>query len=165
MARHNNYGDLLRLAATKQFSKYRWNLKGGGGGLDILLNLIEEQYKQKEDVLTLGNALYKMFKDRRQQMDIKHLTGLQNYKILYGIHGHSKSHRTNNFSYNKTCIPLTHLLFSPHAQSSSNKIAGTRRMHVQPTAIFRRQEGHKGKQNGTKWQTTKTYSHAVSRLI
>ena len=53
MARHNNYGDLLRLAATKQFSKYRWNLRGGGGGgLNILLNLIEEQDKQKEDVLS-----------------------------------------------------------------------------------------------------------------
>ena len=69
MARHNNYGDLLRLAATKQFSKSvgTWGGGGGGGGgldilLDILLNLIKEQDKQKEDVLTLGNALYKMFK-------------------------------------------------------------------------------------------------------
>ena len=102
MARHNNYGDLLRLATTKQFSKYRWKLRGGGGLdilLDILLNLIEEQDKQKEDVhvLTLGNAFIQDVHDRRQQMDIKHLTGLQNYKILYGIHGHSKSHRTNNF--------------------------------------------------------------------
>ena len=72
MARHNNYGDILRLAATKQFSKYRWNLRGGGG-LDILLNLIEEQDKQKEDVLTLGNAFIQDVQDRRQQMVVAHL--------------------------------------------------------------------------------------------
>ena len=116
-------------------------MRGGGGGggrnLDILLNLIEEQDKLK-DVLTLGNVFIEDVQDRMEQMDIQYLTRL---KKSFTVYMDTVNH------------------------TEPAKIAGTRRMHVQPTAIFRRREGHQGKQNGTKWQTTQTYSHAVSRLI
>lgn len=36
-------------------------------------------------------------------------------------------------------VPLLHTYFSP--QFSSSQVAGTRHMHVQPTAICRRREG------------------------
>ena len=45
----------------------------GGETLDILLNLIEEQDKQKEDVLSLGNDFIQDVQDRRQRMDIYYL--------------------------------------------------------------------------------------------
>ena len=50
----------------------------GEQNLDLILNVMEEQDKLKQDVLTLGNAFIEDVQDRMGQMDIQYLTGLKN---------------------------------------------------------------------------------------
>ena len=105
----------------------------GGENLDILLNLIEVQDKLK-DVLTLGNVFIEDVQYRMQQMDIQYLTGLKKSFTVY-------------------MDTVNHI--------EPAKIAGTRHMHVQPTAISQSREGV------TKWHKVTDHPNvlSVSQLI
>ena len=70
-----------------------------GGEIDLMLNVMDEQDKLKQDVLALGNIFIEDVQDRMGQMDFQYLTRL---RILYSLHGCSKKYRTSSFSYSET---------------------------------------------------------------
>ena len=98
---------------------------------------MEEQDGLKNDVITLGNAFVEDVQVRVGEVDIHYLTGLK--KFFYNLFGRYKQHRTNNLCHSKACFTTTYLLF-PEI-TSSMQVAGSRHMHVQPTAIARRRAG------------------------
>ena len=82
----------------------------GAENLDMMLNVMDDQEKLKQDVLTLGNAFVEDVRERMGQMDTQYLTGLQNFYSIY--YGHRNEYRTNSLRYSKTCIATSYLLFS-----------------------------------------------------
>ena len=56
---------------------------------------------------------------------------------IQSVHGNCHKYRTSSFSYSNTFITTAHFSKQP----SSIQVAGTRIMHVQPTALSRRREG------------------------
>ena len=109
----------------------------GEQNIDLMLNIMDEQDKLKQDVLTLGNAFIRDVQDRMGQMDIQYLTGLRKFFTVY-----MDAVRNTEPAVSATpkLASLLHMYFSP-SSSSATRVAGTRRMHVQPTAISRRREG------------------------
>ena len=55
----------------------------GEQNLDLILNAMDEQYKLKQDVLTLGNTFIEDVQDRMGQMDVQYLTGLKKFFTVY----------------------------------------------------------------------------------
>ena len=49
----------------------------GAQNLDLMLSVMEEKDKLKQDVLTLGNAFIEDFQERITQVDTQYLTGLK----------------------------------------------------------------------------------------
>lgn len=74
--------------------------------------------------------------DRVKQLDNQYLTGLKNFFTVY-LDTVAKTEPT--CSATPRLASLLHTYFSP--QLSSAKVAGTRHMKVQPTAISRRRAG------------------------
>lgn len=109
----------------------------GEQNLDLILNAMDEQDKLKQDVLTLGNAFIEDVQDRMGQMDIQYLTGL---KKFFTVHMDTIKNTEPAVSATPKLSSLLHTYFS-QPSSSATQVAGTRRMHVQPTAISRRREG------------------------
>ncbi len=107
----------------------------GGGNLDMMLSILEEQEKLNSDVVTLGNAFIEDVQER--------INGTNGYSIPHWIkenfHSETVTNREPAVSATSKLSSLLHTYFSK--QPSSIKAAGTRRMHVQPTAISRRREG------------------------
>ena len=113
------------------------NYDEGKENLDLMLNVIDEQDKLKQDVLTLGNAFIEDVQGRMGQMDIQYLTGL---KKFFTVYMDTVSNAEPAVSATPKLASLLHTYFS-QSSSSATKVAGTRCMHVQPTAISRRREG------------------------
>ena len=65
----------------------------GAQFLDLMLSVMEEKDKLKQDILTLGNAFIEDFQERITQVDTQYLIGP---KIIYSISGHSYKHRTSS---------------------------------------------------------------------
>ena len=113
---------------------------GKGGekrSLDLILNAMDEQDNLKKDVLTLGNAFIEDVQDRIGQLDIQYLKGLKKFFTLYMD---TVKHTEPAVSATPKLSSLLHTYFS-QPSSPSTQVAGTRHMHVQPTAISRRREG------------------------
>ena len=111
------------------------NYDEGKQNLDLILNVMDEQDKLKQDVLTLGNVFIEDIQDRMGQMNIQYLTGLKKFFTVY-------MDTVRNTEPAVSATPKLSLLHTYFSQSSSTtQIAGTRRMHVQPMAISRRREG------------------------
>ena len=55
----------------------------GADNLDMMLNVMDNQEKLKQDVLTLGNAFIEDVQERIGQMDTQYLTGLQKMFTAY----------------------------------------------------------------------------------
>ena len=55
----------------------------GAQNLDMMLSVMEEKDKLKQDVLTLGNAFIEDFQERITQVDTQYLTGLKNFFTVY----------------------------------------------------------------------------------
>ena len=51
----------------------------GAQNLDLMLSVMEEKDKLKQDVLTLGNAFIEDFQERITQVDTQYQTGLKKY--------------------------------------------------------------------------------------
>ena len=47
----------------------------GAQNLDLMLSVMEEKDKLKQDILTLGKAFIEDFQERITQVDIQYLTG------------------------------------------------------------------------------------------
>lgn len=109
----------------------------GQNNLDIVINLIEDQNDQlKQEVIELGDAFCKDARERIQTMDIQFLTGLKKFFKVYM--------ETVNQSEPTICATpkLSSLLHTYFSKSkSTTNVAGSRHMHVQPTAVSRRREG------------------------
>ena len=73
---------------------------------------------------------------RLQQMDTQYLTGL---KKFFTVYMDTVTNTEPSTSATPRLSSLLHTYFS--STPSSAQVAGTRRMHVQPTAISRRREG------------------------
>ena len=111
----------------------------GEQNLDLILNAMDEQDKLKQDVLTLGNAFIEDVQDRMGQMDIQYLTGL---KKFFTVYMDTVKNTEPAVSATTKLSSLLHTYFSQSSSSTAQvHVAGTRRMHVQPTAISRRREG------------------------
>ena len=108
----------------------------GEQNLDMMLSIMDEQEKLKLDVVTLGNAFIEDVQERMAQMDTQYLTGL---KKFFTVYIDTVTNTEPAVSATPQLSSLLHTYFSK--QSSSIQVAGTRRMHVQPTAISRRREG------------------------
>ena len=108
----------------------------GVQNLDLMLSVMEEQEKLKQGVLTLGMAFTEDVQERMKQMDVQYLTGLKNFFTVYMD---TVTNTEPAVSATPKLASLLHTYFSP--QPSLTQVAGTRRMHVQPTAITRRREG------------------------
>ena len=108
----------------------------GAENLDIMISIIEEQEKLKKEVLALGSAFVEDVQERMKTMDTQYLTGLRRFFTVY-------MDTIRNTEPASSATPklasLLHTYLSP--QSTVTQVAGTRHMHVQPTAISRRREG------------------------
>ena len=113
------------------------NSDEGEQNLELMLNILDEQDKLKTDVLTLGNAFIEDMQDRMGEMDIQYLTGLKKFFTIYMDTVKSTEPAV---SATPKLTSLLHTYFS-QSSSSTSQVAGTRHMHVQPTAIARRREG------------------------
>ena len=102
----------------------------------MIISIIEEQKKLSSDVVTLGNAFIEDVQERMAQIDTQYLTGLKNFFTVYM---ETVTNTEPAVSATLKLSSLLHTYFSK--QPSSIKAAGTSRMHVQPTGIFRRREG------------------------
>ena len=109
----------------------------GEENLDILLSMMEEQDKLKSDVITLGNAFVEDVQVRINEVDIQYLTGLKKFFTTY-LDTINKTEPTT--SATPKLASLLHTYFSQKLPSSM-QVAGSRHMHVQPTAIARRRDG------------------------
>ena len=101
-----------------------------------MLSIMDEQEKLKLDVITLGNAFIEDVQERMAQMDIQYLTGL---KKFFTVYMETVTNTEPAVSATPILSSLLHTYFSK--QPSSIQVAGTRLMHVQPTAISRRRGG------------------------
>ena len=107
----------------------------GEENLDITISIIEEQEKLQKEILALGSAFVEDVQERMKEMDTQYLTGLKNFFTVYMDtirNTEPASSATPKFA------SLLHTHLSP--QSTVTQVAGTRHMHVQPTAISRRRE-------------------------
>lgn len=107
----------------------------GSENLDLMLSIMEEQEKLKEDVITLGNAFMEDIQERVQQMNTPYLSGLKKFFTIY------MDTVTDTEPAVSATPKLTSLLHTYFSRSSPTQVAGTRNIHVQPTAIARRREG------------------------
>ena len=107
----------------------------GEQNLDMMLSrsIMEEQEKLKLDVVTLGNAFIEDVQERMAQMDTQYLTGS---KKFFTVYIDTVTNTEPAVSATPQLSSLLHTYFSK--QPSSIQVAGTRHMHVQPTAISRR---------------------------
>ena len=108
----------------------------GAQNLDLMLSVMEEKDKLKQDVLTLGNAYIEDFQERITQMDTQYLTGL---KKIFTVYLDTVTNTKPAVSATPKLVSLLHTYFS--VQPLQTRVPGTRCMHVQPTAISRRREG------------------------
>ena len=92
----------------------------GAQNLDLMLSVMEEKDKLKQDVVTLGNAFIEDFQERITQVDTQYLTVTNTEPAV---------------SATPKLASLLHTYFS--VQPLQTRVPGTRCMHVQPTAISR----------------------------
>ena len=107
----------------------------GQKNLDIAVEIMIQQEKLQDEVISLGNTFIQDVQDRVQQLDTQYLSGLKKFFTVY-LDTVAKSEPT--CSATPRLASLLHTYFSP---SSSVQVAGTRQMKVQPTAIARRRAG------------------------
>ena len=108
----------------------------GAQNLDLMLSVMEEKDKLKQDDLTLGNAFIEDFQEIIIQVDTQYLTGL---KKRFTVYLDTVTNTEPAVSVISKLASLLHTYFS--VQSLQTRVPGTRCMHVQPTAISRRREG------------------------
>ena len=109
----------------------------GGENLAILLGIMEKQDGLKNDVIKFGNAFVEDVQVRVGEVDIQYLTGLKKCFTTY-------LDTINNTEPTTSATPkLASLLHTYYSQKSpsSMQVAGSRHMHVQPTAIARLRAG------------------------
>ena len=110
----------------------------GAANLDIMLGLMEEDYKLKqlkESVVQLRNEFISDIDSRIEQMDTNYLNGLS--KLLTSYMDTVKKKEP----VNSATPQLSSLLHSHFVKLATTCIAGTRRITVQPTALARRCSG------------------------
>ena len=98
----------------------------GAQNFDLMLSVMEEKDKLKQDVLTLGNAFIEDFQERITQVDTQYVTGPKKLFTVY---------LDTVVSATPKLASLLHTYFS--VQPLQTRVPGTRCMHVQPTAISR----------------------------
>ena len=110
----------------------------GAANLDIMLGLMEEDYKLKqlkESVVQLRNEFLSDIDSRIEQMDTNYLNGLSKFLTSY-MDTVKKIEPVNSAT-----PQLSSLLHSHYVKPATTCIAGTRRITVQPTALARRRSG------------------------
>lgn len=108
----------------------------GKENLETMMDLFKEQDELKQDVIDLGTAFIKDVEERIQKLDLQYLTGLKKFFTVY-MDTIDKTEPAT--SATPKLSSLLHTYFSK--SSSIAHVAGSRHMHVQPTAISRRREG------------------------
>ena len=109
----------------------------GQENLDIMLSIIEEQEKLENEVFTLSNEFMEDVRVRTKEVDVQFLSGLKKFFTTYLDTVKNAEPAT---SATPKLASLLHTYFSQQIPSST-KVAGSRHMHVQPTAIARRRDG------------------------
>ena len=119
----------------------------GEMNLNMMLSIIEEQEKLKQDengeqeklkldVIKLGNAFIEDVQERLTQMDTQYLSGL---KKFFTVYMETVKSTEPAVSATPKLSSLLNIYFSK--SPSPTQVAGTRCMHVQPTAVSRRRDG------------------------
>ena len=103
--------------------------------LSFALNFIDEGEALQEDVGSLCRKFIEDVQSRMQDFDIQYLTGLKKFFSTYmGI--------INKVEPINSATPrLASLLHTYFSSNNSSKVAGTRQIAVQPTAVSRRRSG------------------------
>lgn len=107
----------------------------GEENLKIMIDIFKEQDELKEDVIDLGVAFFHDIEERIEEMDQQYLTGLKRFFTVY------LETVERNEPASSSTPQLSSLLHTYFTKSSTVHVAGSRRMHVQPTAISRRRKG------------------------
>ena len=123
--------------ATMDIDSGHGNTDDGEENLDLMLSMLEEHNNLQHEVIALGNTFIEDVQERIKQVDIHYLSGLKKFFTTYLDMVTSTEPTT---SATPKLASLLHTYFSQQT-SLSQKVAGTRHMHVQPTAISRRREG------------------------
>ncbi len=103
--------------------------------LSFALNYIDEGEALQEDVGSLCRKFIEDVQSRMQDFDIQYLTGLKKFFSTYmGI--------INKVEPINSATPrLASLLHTYFSSNNSSKVAGTRQIAIQPTAVSRRRSG------------------------
>ena len=108
----------------------------GGENLDLLLGMIDEQDKLKQEVNELSDMFFTDVQKRISETDKQYLEGL---KKFFSTYMNTVDRIEPNTSGTPQLASLLHTYFK--TTPPNLKISGTRRMGVQPTALSRRREG------------------------
>ena len=110
----------------------------GQENLDIMLSVIEEQENLENEVITLSNAFMEDVRVRTKEVDVQFLSGLKKFFTTYLD---TVKHAEPATSATPKLASLLHTCFSQQIPLST-QVAGSRYIHVQPTAIAKRRYGN-----------------------
>ena len=126
---------------------YNTNYDEGEQNLDLMLNVMDEQDKLKQDVLALGNVFIEDVQDRMGQMDIQYLTGL---KKFFTVHMDTVRNTEPAASATPKLASLLHTYFS-QSSSSTTQIAGSYKTYARPANSHIKKTDEKELQRGVRW--------------
>lgn len=108
----------------------------GEENLEIMMDIFKEHDELKKNVIDLGVAFFQDVNKRIETMDQQYLTGL---KKFFTVYLETVEHTEPASSATPQLSSLLHTYFTK--SSNTVHVTGSRRIHVQPTAISRRRIG------------------------
>ena len=102
-----------------------------------MVELMEEHGELQSEIVRLCNSFVEDVGERMKTLDVQYLTGL---KKFFSIYLETVESIEPTSSATPKLSSLLHTYFSTTEKTLSS-VAGTRKMHVQPTAISRRRQG------------------------
>ena len=107
----------------------------GADNLDLMVELIKEHGELHSEIVRLCHSFMEDVGERLKTLDVQYLTGL---KKLFSVYLETVESIEPTSSAIPKLSSLLHTYFSTTKTLSS--VAGTTKMHVQPTAISRRRQ-------------------------
>ena len=109
----------------------------GAENLDLMVDLLDTHQELQSEIIKLCNSFVEDVGERMRTLDMQYLTGL---KKFFSVYLDTVADIEPTSSATPKLSSLLHTYFS-NTQPSVSVVAGTRKMHVQPTAISRRRNG------------------------
>ena len=106
----------------------------GSENLDLMVELMEEHGELQSEIVRLCNSFVEDLGERMKTLDVQYPTGLKKFFSIY-------LETIESIEPTSSATPKLSSLYFSTTQKALSSVAGTRKMHVQPTAISRRCQG------------------------